>query len=337
MISTRPRRFAPAFCRALAAGVLSLAAFGAHAAGAEWKPERNVEIVVGSAAGSSQDRTGRTLQRIMQERQLAAASVSVVNKPGGGSAIGWAYLNQHPGDAHYLAVSAPLLLTNNITGTNPLTYTDITPIAQLFSEYAVFVVRPDSPLKSGRELIERLRRDPASVTIGVSGNRGNALHIAIALAGRSAGVDVRRYKIAIFKGGGEVMTALLGGHVDVVPTSASNTLQHLQAGRMRALAVSAPRRMRGVLATAPTWREQGLNAVFANWRGVIGPRGLSAAQIAYWDEIFARLVETDEWKKDLERDLWKPNYLNSAESAKYLKAQYDELKAILAELGLAKQ
>ena len=302
-----------------------------------WHPNHNIEIVIGSAPGSSQDKTGRTMQRILQDHRLVDTTVSVLNKPGGGSAIGWTYLSRHGGDGHFLAVSSPLLLTNHITGSSPLKYTDIAPVAQLLNQYTVFVVKADSPIKTGADLIKRLREDPTSVIVGVSGNQGNALHIAFAAVGKAAGIDVRKLKIVIFKGGGLVMTALLGGHVEIVPTSPSNAVPFVKSGALRAIAVSAPHRLGGPLASVPTWKELGVDAVVvSNWRGLIGPLGLTTKQTAFWDGVFAKVVQTAEWKKDLERNLWEPNYLSGAESAEYLRAQNADLTAILIALGLAK-
>lgn len=155
------------------------------------------------------------------------------------------------------------------------------------------------------------------------------------MVAKHAGADARKLKVVAF-GGNELITALLGGHVDVISTVTSNIVPHMQAGKMRMLAVAAPRRLGGVLADVPTWRELGVDAVVSNWSGVVGTKGLSPAQIAYWDDVFGRLVKTDEWKKDLERNLWENEYLNSADAAKFLHDDYAQLKAALVELGMAK-
>jgi putative tricarboxylic transport membrane protein len=132
------------------------------------------------------------------------------------------------------------------------------------------------------------------------------------------------------------MTAAIGGHVGLVATPAANLIAHMQAGRLRVLAVAAPQRLAGPLAAVPTWREQGVNAVVANWRPVIAPRGLTATQIAFWEDAFAKLTRTPEWRSDVENGGSLNHYMNSRELASYFDAQYAEFKIILGDLGLAK-
>src|SRR3972149_3389454 len=125
---------------------------GVTAAAAEWRPGKNVEFVVGTTPTGVFDRTARVLQKIIQEKKIVDVPVIVVNKPGGGQTISNAYLNAHPGDGHYLEFTSGNLLSNHITGKNPITYTDVTPIALLFSEATVFTIKADSPLKTGNHL-----------------------------------------------------------------------------------------------------------------------------------------------------------------------------------------
>ena len=307
----------------------------AHAQPAVWTPAKNVEIVVGLTAGSSQDRTARAVQNLLQAKALLNVSSHVVNRVGGGGNVAWNYLAQHPADAHWLQIASPTILTNHIIGTAPFTYTDYTPLAQLGNQYIGFAVRADSPLKSARDLVERLRADPASVTVAIN-SLGSYLHIVCALTARSAGVDPKKLKLVIFQGG-ELMTAALGGHVDVIATVTSNLLPHVQGGKLRIIGISSARRLGGALAQVPTLKEQGIDAVLANWQGVFGPPKLAPPQIAYWDGVFARLVRTDEWRRDQEQNLWESDYLNAADYARFLKTDYEQAKAIFIELGLARK
>jgi putative tricarboxylic transport membrane protein len=328
--------------RALAPAVAALA-LAAHvfiaggiAQAADWRPEKPVEIISGVAPGGALDIMARAMQKNWQDRRAFSVPSTVVNRPGAGSAVAWTYLNQHPGDAHYLAVTSATLLTNSITGSNPLNYTDVTPLAQMLSEYIVYAVRADSPLKTGRDLVERLRNDPASLSFGLATSLGNPAHISIAQIARMAGVDVRKLKVAVFTASPQAMTGVLGGHLDVMVSNASGPLPQIQGGQMRALAIAAPRRLGAAYASVPTWKEQGVNVVGAFWRGVIGPRGLTPAQIAFWDAELARLAASDEWKKYLDGNQLENDYRASRESKQFLEAEYAEYKAILGELGLAK-
>ncbi len=316
--------------------VLAMAAPVAIAQPGPWKPARNVEIIVGVAPGGGIDRTARLIQKILQDQRLIEVTATVVNKPGGGGTLAQSYLNQRAGDAHLWEITATSLLTNHITGKSQLGHKDFTPIAMLSDEYIGFLVRQDSPLKSGKDLLNLFKTDPESLPIGIATAAGNTNHIAAGLAAKAAGGDVKKLRVAVFGSGGEAMTALLGGHVGLVATPSANAIPHLQSGRMRVLAVAAPARLEGALAAVPTWKDQGENIIVANWRPVIGPKGLSAAQVAFWEEVFDKVTRSDEWKSDAARSGSVNHYMNSRELAAYFDAQYAQFKAILTELGLAK-
>lgn len=316
-------------------GLMNLAIAG-EAAAQGWKPEKPVEIIIGTSAGGPQDRTGRTVQRILQDLKLVPTPVNVVNRPGGGGAVGLNYLNQHPGDGHYLMINAISLLTNHISGKTPLSYNDFTPIAIMGIEYVALSVRADSPLKTGKDVIERLRKDPASLSVAVGTALGNATHLSFAIAMKAAGVDIRKLRTVVFSSGSESITSALGGHVDLAASAPSSVLPQVRGGKMRMIVIGAPQRLPGDLAGVPTWRELGVDSTFDLWRGLAGPRGMTAAQVRYWDDALAKVVRSDEWKKELERFDMVNVYKNSADTAKHWKAEYDEVKAVMTELGLAR-
>jgi putative tricarboxylic transport membrane protein len=307
-----------------------------HAQSGPWSPVQNVEIVVPAAAGGANDLTGRLLQRVMQESKLVARPVTVVNKPGGGHSIGLTYLNQHAGDGHYLMVETGTMLVNEITGKLNVRHADITPIAVLYRDFVGITVRADSPLKTGRDFIERLKKDPGSVSIALSSALANANHLAVAMLAKNGGVDVKKLRIVVFNSGSETMTALLGGHVDAVAGPANLAARHLPEGRIRVLGLAAPRRLGGPLAQVPTFGEQGIPGVLANWRSVIGPKNMAPAQVAYWDQVLAKVVQSDEYKKEVERNLADPIYVGSREARKFWDQEHAELKTLIGELGLSK-
>lgn len=303
-----------------------------HAQAPAWQPSRNVEIVAGSAAGGAQDRTARSLQRLLTDKGIVPTSVSVSNKPGGGGAVAMTFLNQHPGDAHYITVGSPTLLTNQINLRGAGAKVDYTPIAILFSEYIVLAVRPDSGITSGRELAQRLKANPGGVSFGVATARGGMQHVAVGLVARAAGADVKKLKVVVFNSGGESITATLGGHIDVVATAAANAAPHVESGKLRVVGVAAPRRLPAPFSSVPTWREQGMDAVASNWRSVLGPRALTEAQLGFWDAAFTRLAAASEWQDEMRRNHWAGEHLKSREAAAYMDAQSKELKSVLGDL-----
>lgn len=315
-------------------GLLMLGA--ASAAGAQaWSPQKNVEIAVPNSPGGSNDRTARQIESFLTKHGLANATFSVVNKPGGGGAIAYTYVNQHAGDAHYLLVATPALLLSHIAGSSKLSHADFSPIASLFNDYYVFAVNAASPMKTGKDLIDRLKTDPQSVAMGFPTALGQN-QVGAALLLKAIGRNARDFKAVVFKGTAEAATALLGGHIQLIITPAGNASPHVAGGRMRVIAVAAPQRFPGVLATAPTWREQGIDLVFSGWRAVMGPPRLSPPQIGYWESALRKATALPEWKADLEKNYWSDDFAGSDQFRKDLNTDYAAMKAVMVELGLAK-
>jgi putative tricarboxylic transport membrane protein len=319
-----------------AAAALALLLSIAPAAAQQWKPSRTVELVVGSSPGGSPDVMARLVQRIFQSGGLVPNS-TVVNKPGAANTIGWAYLNQHAGDAHYVATYSPTLLANRIMGTTQLSYTDFTPLNILAREFVVLTVRADSPIGSLKDLTARLMTDSQSVSFAFATARGNHNHAVLSMYLKSIGVDPKVAKAVIYSGGGEATTAFLGGHIDVYVASPRSMVPLQKDGKARILGISSAERQPGALAELPTFKEQGVDAVFFTWRGFMGPKGLKPAEIAYWDAVFEKLAQSDEWRKDTESQFWNADYLLSAETRKHLDRENEVVRGILTDLGLAKQ
>lgn len=313
----------------------ALAAVSAGA-GAQWKPERTTELIVSAGPGGNQDLTARVIQGIWQDKKIVLSAV-VANKTGGGGAIASNYLSQHAGDPHYLMMLAPTLLTSRIMGTSKVDHNNFTPLAMLFNEYIFVSVKADSPIKNGRDLIEKLKAAPDSLSVAIATALGNHIHMGVALPMKAAGIDIKRMKVVAFKSSGQSLTAVLGGHVDIAASTFSALLPHVTSGKLRIVGVSAPQRMTGLLADIPTWKEQGANAVFDSWRGVVGAQGMGEPQKAYWEKAFAELGKTDEWKKDIDKNFRVNHYLGGKDAGRYWDEQYKELEEALTELGLAKR
>jgi putative tricarboxylic transport membrane protein len=322
------------------ATLLAIAALGlalpAAAPAASWTPDQPVEIVVGTSAGSGSDTTARWMQRWLREKKLVTVPVNVLNKPGGGGTIAATYMNQHPGSGLYLLVTSPSLLTNAITGRSAIKYSDMTPLAQVGAESVVFTVRADSPLKTAQDLAAKLKADPTSLSFSIGIAIGSHNHIAVSEVAKALGADIRKLKVVAFSGSADGVTALLGGHIDVSASPASAVMAHVKAGRLRTLAVSSEQRLSGDFAAVPTWTELGIPAVSANWRSIVGPKGMTAEEIAYWDDVLGRLVRLPEWQHDLETRLVEPTYLNSRDTRKRMDAESAQLTTVLGELGLVK-
>jgi putative tricarboxylic transport membrane protein len=320
--------------RGIIAAILAVSSCAASAQA--WVPQKNVEIVAGSVPGGSNDITARTLERLLASNKLVPTSMTVVNKAGGGGSIAYTYVSQRTGDPHYLAIAGVGLLSNHIVGASTLTIADFTPIASLVNDYAVFAVNTNSPTRTGKDLADRLKKDSRSVTIGFANAFGSTRHMAAGLLMKSLGGNPRDLKPVVFKGSAEAIIAMLGAHIDLVVIGAVNAIPHVGSGRMRVLAVAAPQRLGGPLANVPTWKEQGVDLAYGTWRGIFGPKGLTPAQVGYWENALRKVTETSEWKADLEKNYWTDDFVTGAQLKKDLEQEYVATKAVLTDLGLAK-
>jgi len=320
----------------LVAAITSVAAFGGGFASAqEWKPNRAVELVATNAPGGGSDRIGRIMIKILQERRLVPTQVNLINKPGGGSSIAYNYVNQYPGNGHYLVMGSRSFLTNNIAGPGP-SWTDFTPVVYLFDEYIAITVKPVSPIKTGKDLLNFMKRDPTAISFGIATSLGAPNHSGVAAPFKAVGIDIKKMKNVIFPSGGAASTAMMGGHVDVVPISVGFASSLLRNGQARLLAVSAPQRLPGILKDVPTWKEQGADAVVSQWRVLVGPKSMTPEQIGYWESVMRQMMDAEDWKAEMESNFWQANFQGSAGTRKFLARDYDDAKAFLTELGLAK-
>lgn len=298
-----------------------------------WKPERNVELTVPSGPGGSNDITGRIVHKLWTDLKLVPVSSTVVNRAGGGHTVAYNSIQQHAGDPHFLGIMSTPILMNRIEGRTQLGHNDLTPIAYLITEPMVAAVRPDSPIQTANDLIAMLKKDPASLSIALT-SVGHRVSIGLPL--KRAGVDFKAVRMPVFKSGGETSTAVLGGHADVMITSVSTLVPYAASGKLRALAVSSSKRLSGPMASVPTWHELGYQSS-GSWKGVIAPKGITAVQIAFWEEVMRKTAQSDEMRRYAEKNQWLVEFKGAAETRKWLDDESAALKVILTDLGLARQ
>jgi putative tricarboxylic transport membrane protein len=260
--------------------------------------------------------------------------MTVNNRGGGGGVVALTYMTQHPGDAHLLSNLSTSILTNHLVGTTKLSFRDVTPLNIVMREYIVATVRPDSALANAQDLIARIRKDPGSVSFAFATARGNQNHIVIGMLARAAGVDPKALKTVVFPSGAAGLTAVIGGHVDVLVGTPGTALTQADSGKARIIGVSAPTRQSGRLAAVPTFRDQGIDAVYYAWRGFLAPKGITPAQIAFWEQAFEKITQAESWKQDLERNAWAEDLRGAAETRKHLEEENDLLGRMLVDLGV---
>lgn len=307
---------------------------GAASGQGTWRPDKTVEFTVATVAGGNSDKITRLAQRILQDRKLVTAPMVVVNRTGGNQTLASNFMAQHPGDAHYVMLSNPALFTNELAGISKVRHSDLTPLTLLMIENTVLAVRAASPVRNMADLAARVKADVESVSFALPA-RGGQPHLSVVMALRAAGVDPRKMKAVVFKGSGESVAAMLGGHIDVMVSSSGSVLPLVQSGQVRVIGVAAAQRMGGAFANAPTFREQGLNTTgIAAWRGFHGPRALTPAQVAFWDDAMAKVTDSPEWKKHLEDGDLTQQFLRHRDFAQYLEAEFAATKAALVDLGM---
>lgn len=302
-------------------------------------PTSNITIVAPSGAGGGWDLTARSIVKIMSETKLVDKAITVENKAGGGGAVFMAqYATKEANNDYMLMTKSPPILINNLKaeGNSPYGYKDTTPLAQLTRDYGAIVVGKDSPFNTLTDLLEAIKADPQAVTLAGGSAPGSMDHLVAVLPAYKYGIDPKTVKYVSYDGGGEAIAALLGNNADAIATDASTIGSYLRSGDVKVLAVSSTERLTGDLADVPTFAEAGVDAEFTIWRGLFGPKNMSDGAKAYWGEKLAEMVETDEWKAELERNGWAAEYRNVADFTKFLEEQEAVIGDLLKALDMHK-
>ncbi|WP_197073392.1 Bug family tripartite tricarboxylate transporter substrate binding protein [Salinicoccus sediminis] len=310
--------------------VLVLSACGNGSAESDY-PSKNVEIVAPATPGGGWDATARALQNVLDKEGLVEQNMNVVNKPGGGGEVGWQYLKGK--DSHSLSINSSLVIANNLLGQSDLTYEDFTPLAVLATEWISVAVPSDSDIEDGVDMLERLKEDPKSLKIAVGPALGNNDHLSFVRVADEYGVDVSQLEFMIYESGGDVLTALLGGHVDVATLSISESLEQHLSGNLDIIATTADEPIPED-ESIESWQDQGIDFTFPHWRGIMGPPDMTEEEIAYWDETFSEMVESEEWQKVLDNNGWQDYYMNSEETKAFLDEQNEMYEDLMKTAGL---
>jgi putative tricarboxylic transport membrane protein len=326
------RRWAPA--AAAAAAVLAIVAVQSQAplAATPWKPDGNVEFVVGAGAGGENDRIARAIQRVLVKGHLVD-SMTVLNRPGAAQVIAMNYLASKKGDANEIGLASGSFI-NAIARNGSTLHKQLTPLMKLFDAYQCYFTGADSPIKTMGDVRARLKVDPGSVTFAFPVGLGSPLHVSVVNVGRTVGAPASKLVTVVFGSGSEVAVQAMGGHIDVGVTSLGSPMPLIKAGKLRLLGIAAPERMAGELAAYPTLREQGIDVVTANSYTVLVPNGLSAEQISFWIAAIEKVLVDPDFKRDLDLNFWAPKPIRYPETVKWMQDDYDENRAVLKELGM---
>jgi putative tricarboxylic transport membrane protein len=274
----------------------------------------NLKMMIPANPGGGWDTTGRALGKALQDAGVASA-VSFDSK----------------GDGNALMVMGAVMLGGIITGKPPVSITQATPIARLTSEYNVFVVPAASPFKNMKDVVEAMKKDPGSVKWG-GGSRGSTEHIAAAMLAREVGVDAAKINYVPFRGGGEAVAAILGNNVSVGGSGYSEFQQYIEAGKMRAIAVTSATRLKGI--DVPTMKEQGYNVELGNWRGVYAAPGITPEQRKALVDMVVKATKSKSWAEAMEKNNWTPALLVDKQFEDFVEREFAALRVTMVKAGM---
>lgn len=311
---------------------------GSWAQTAGWRPSEKITYNIGLPPGGSVDLYARAIKASLEALNLVGGQVVLPdNKPGAAGLLSLRVLQNNAGNAHHLGTFHTGSIAGQVTGVLKADMRDYVPVAMMVEETTLVAVAADSPLKTAEDMVARLKADPASLKIAVAPLRGLNIHLAIAKPLKAAGVDVSRLTVVPYRSSGESMTALMGGHVDVVSATGPTVVPQVEAGRVRMLVSAASSRGTGPLAPVPTWRELGVAADYVSYNGVLLPPGVSADQIRFWEAALRQVAQAPAWKALVERSGNKPIFKGFVESHRYLRSEFEETQSLVASLGLGVQ
>jgi len=290
-----------------------------------------LKMMIPANPGGGWDQTGRNLAAAMQSAKLVSG-VQFDNKGGAAGTIGLAqFVNSAKGDPNAVMIGGMVMVGGIILNKSPVNLSQVTPIARLTSEWEVIVVPASSPHKTMADLVKAFKDNPGKVSWG-GGSAGGTDHILIGLIAKDVGVDPSKINYVPFKGGGEAIAAILGGHVTAGVSGLGEFAEQIKSGKMRALAQSSPKKLDGI----PSLKEQKINVELGNWRGIFGGPGLTPQQRDGLVKLVKSATETPAWKQTLEKLGWEGWYLGGEDYKKFLDEDTKRIQAIMDSLGLKK-
>lgn len=298
---------------------------GSHAsAAADPYPTGPVTMTAGASPGSGFDLTIRAVVDAVQKEGLVDVPLPVENRPGGSGADFLATMvEQYRGRADQISVTSLSMMTNQLSGTSPYGYGDVTMIARLMTEYFVVVTTPGSRFTNLGDVMAAIKADPASVAVGAALDDEAPFDLLVS----SAGGDPRAVRYVTHEGGGDQSAALRGGGIDIAIGGVSEFIGQVKAKELVALGVLAENRLPGL--DAPTAREQGFDVTLANWRGLYGPPDMPAPAVEYWQRVLGEMVATTTWKDTAERSQFMTTFMVGEEFQRFLAETQADVEAAL--------
>jgi putative tricarboxylic transport membrane protein len=290
-----------------------------------------LEMIVPGGPGSGQDQAARAFEEALKAEKLISGA-QIIHYAGGGGMIAVSqFLTSKAGNGNAVVTQGAGHLSFPLSNKTPVSLNDVIPLARLAGEYELLVVRANSEFKTIDDLVAKYKANPSAITWG-AGSTGSTDHIFYALISKAAGIDPKKLNYIPHANTGDIVAAVLGGHVHIGAGGYQDFAPQIQAGRMRVLAVGSPERLKGI--DAPTLREKGLDVVYTNWRAVSAHPSLTVAQLDRLSALFEKMAKSKTWQKMLVDKGWTDLYLDRKGYAEFMKSEQQRVGAILEELGM---
>lgn len=290
-------------------------------------PERDISMIIPFGVGGGSDTLARTIANVIGEMKLLPVQILPENRPGGSGAVGYSSVAKERGNPNVIATVSVSFFTTPLQGGSPVSYRDFTPLGAIAQSPYVLVVPASSEYKTLDDLKKAKR-----LTTGTVGVVSDAALLA-KMTSNSLGVKIDAVP---FDGEGEVMAAILGGHVNVAYFNPSEVLPQIKAGTLRPLAVSSAKRA-DAFPDVPTFTELGHNIVHTQIRGLVMPKDVKPEVVTFWEGVLKKVAESPQWRTQyIDRFHDVPNFMNSAEFATAIADTSGRYERLMKELGVIK-
>lgn len=298
-------------------------------------PREAISLISPSGPGSGYDLTIRAIAKCLQDVNLVSVPLPITAMPGGGGIVALEYLEANRGAQDIIAIYSPPINLIHLNGSTSMSHSQsTTPIARLVIDYGIFAVRKDSPYETLGQVMDALKENPEAVRVGGISAYGSMDHLQFLKTAHAAGVtNLKRIPYTGYQDGTSV-AQLLGGHLDLVSTGISDSVALVESGDIRALAVTADKRVGdGIVAQVPTCIEEGINSTFITWRGIFGPPNMPDFALDYWENTLAEMVGTEQWADVCAAYGWDMAYIGHDEFSAFLIQMDEEYGALMREIG----
>jgi putative tricarboxylic transport membrane protein len=295
-------------------------------------PIKGLRILVPNSPGSGYDTTARAAAKAMQDAKLTD-TVELFNSAGAGGTVGLQRLVNEKGKDDILMQMGLGVVGAVYTNKSKATLADTVPIAKLIEESEAIVVSKSSPYTTLDQLVTAWKANPGKVPVGGASSPGGPDHLTPMLLAKAVGVTPKDVNYVAYDGGGELLTGVLGNKVAFAATGIGEVAEQAKAGDVRILAVTSKDPVASV--DAPTLKSLGIDLEFTNWRGLVGPPGLSEAKKTEYVNLLIKMHDSPQWKETLQKQGWTDAFQAGDQFTTFLGEENTRVAGVLKELGLA--